>query len=83
MVTEQFDIDDAWPVVAEPFIQWVVEDRFCAGRPDWEMVDVQMTDDVHPYEMMKIRLLNASHLLIGYLGSLVGYTYVHEVMADS
>ncbi len=83
MVAEQFNIDDAFPVVAEPFLQWVVEDNFCAGRPNWEAVGVQMTSDVHPYEMMKIRLLNASHLLIGYLGSLAGYTYVHEVMADA
>lgn len=83
MVAEQFGIEDAFPVVAEPFLQWVVEDRFCAGRPDWESVGVQMTDNVHPYEMMKIRLLNASHLLIGYLGTLMGYTYVHETMADS
>lgn len=82
MVAEQFGIDDAFPVVAEPFLQWVVEDDFCAGRPNWETVGVQMTSNVHPYEMMKIRLLNASHLLIGYLGSLAGYTYVHEVMAD-
>ncbi|MBD2232890.1 mannitol dehydrogenase family protein [Phormidium tenue] len=82
MVADQFDIDDAWPVVAEPFLQWVVEDRFSAGRPDWESVGVQMTDDVHPYEMMKIRLLNTSHLLLGYLGSLKGYTYAHEAMAD-
>jgi mannitol 2-dehydrogenase len=82
MVAE-FGSDDAFPVAAEPFIQWVVEDRFCAGRPDWEAVGVQMTNNVHPYEMMKIRLLNASHLLIGYLGTLARYTYVHEVMADS
>src|SRR5919199_168778 len=82
MVVEQFGIEDAWPVVAEPFLQWVVEDNFCAGRPDWESVGVQMTNDVHPYEMMKIRLLNGSQLLIGYLGSLAGYTFVHEVMAD-
>ena len=82
MVAEQFGIDDAFPGVTEPFIQWVIEDTFCAGRPDWESVGVQMTNDVHPYEMMKIRLLNASHLLIGYLGSLAGYTYVYEVMAD-
>jgi mannitol 2-dehydrogenase len=82
MVADQFGVEDAFPVVAEPFIQWVVEDTFCAGRPDWESVGVQMTNDVHPYEMMKIRLLNASHLLIGYLGSLTGYAYVHEVMAD-
>ena len=81
LVAEQFGIEDAWPVVAEPFLQWVIEDHFCAGRPNLESVGVQFTEDVHPYEMMKIRLLNASHLLIGYLGTLVGYTYVHETMA--
>jgi len=82
MIRAQFGIEDAWPVVAEPFLQWVVEDKFCAGRPNLESVGVQFTDDVHPYEMMKIRLLNASHLLIGYLGTLMGYTFVHETMAD-
>ncbi|HEY9665036.1 MAG TPA: mannitol dehydrogenase family protein, partial [Allocoleopsis sp.] len=82
MVKEQFGIDDAFPVVAEPFLQWVVEDKFCAGRPDLESVGVQFTEDVHPYEMMKIRLLNASHLLIGYIGTLTGYSYAHETMAD-
>lgn len=83
MVQEQFGIEDAFPVVAEPFLQWVVEDHFCAGRPELETVGVQFTDDVHPYEMMKIRLLNASHLLIGYLGTLMGYTFVHETMNDA
>jgi mannitol 2-dehydrogenase len=83
MVAEQFGIEDAAPVVAESFIQWVIEDSFCMGRPDWETVGVQMVYDVHPYELMKIRLLNASHVLIGYLGLLAGYQYVHEVMADS
>mgnify|MGYP001791249620 CR=1 FL=1 len=82
MVSQQFRIKDSWPVVAEPFLQWVVEDKFCAGRPNWETVGVQMTDDVHPYEMMKIRLLNASHLLVGYLGSLLGYSYTSEAMAN-
>ena len=82
MVREQFGIEDDWPVVAEPFIQWVVEDNFCAGRPDWESVGVQMTDDVHPYEMMKLRLLNASHSLLGFLGSLLGYSYTSEAMGD-
>lgn len=82
MVHERFGVDDGWPVVAEPFLQWVVEDRFCAGRPDWESVGVQMTDDVKPYEMMKLRLLNASHSLIGYLGSLLDYTYSSDAMGD-
>ena len=80
MVSDRFGIQDAWPVVAEPFLQWVIEDSFCAGRPDWESVGVQMTDDVHPYEMMKLRLLNAGHSLIGYLGSLLGYHYTSEAM---
>jgi mannitol 2-dehydrogenase len=82
MVRSQFGIEDAFPVVAEPFLQWVIEDHFCAGRPALEQVGVQFTHDVHPYEMMKIRLLNASHLLIGYLGTLMGYSLVHESMAD-
>ena len=82
MVSEQFGIQDEWPVVAEPFLQWVIEDKFCAGRPSFESVGVQMTDDVHPYEMMKLRLLNASHSLLGYAGSLLGYTYSSEAMED-
>ncbi|MBD1846512.1 mannitol dehydrogenase family protein [Cyanobacteria bacterium FACHB-63] len=82
-VADQFGIVDDFPVMAEPFLQWVIEDQFCAGRPELETVGVQFTTDVHSYELIKIRLLNASHLLIGYLGTLLGYTYVHEVMADA
>ncbi|WP_120995290.1 mannitol dehydrogenase family protein [Stutzerimonas urumqiensis] len=75
-------IDDAWPVVCEPFVQWVLEDRFVNGRPAWDKVGVQFTDDVAPYEEMKIKLLNGSHLALTYLGWLHGYRYVHETMAD-
>ncbi|OZG69989.1 mannitol dehydrogenase [Hahella sp. CCB-MM4] len=75
-------IEDRWPVVAEPFIQWVLEDRFCNGRPEWEEVGVQFTDDVTPYEDMKIRLLNGSHLAMTYLGFLLGYRFAHETMED-
>jgi mannitol 2-dehydrogenase len=82
MVRDRFGVDDGWPVVAEPFLQWVIEDEFCAGRPDWEAVGVQLTDDVKPYELMKLRLLNASHSLMGYLGVLLGYTYSSEAMGD-
>jgi mannitol 2-dehydrogenase len=82
MVRDQYGIEDAFPVVAEPFLQWVIEDRFSAGRPKLESVGVEFTSDVHPYEMMKIRLLNASHLLMGYLGTLAGYNYAHETMND-
>ncbi|WP_434676941.1 mannitol dehydrogenase family protein [Pseudomonas sp. R1-18] len=75
-------IDDAWPVVCEPFVQWVVEDKFVNGRPAWEKVGVQFTNDVTPYEEMKIKLLNGSHLALTYLGFLKGYRYVHETMND-
>ncbi|KAA5841687.1 mannitol dehydrogenase family protein [Pseudomonas chlororaphis] len=79
---DQHGIDDAWPVVCEPFAQWVLEDKFVSGRPAWEKVGVQFTDDVTPYEEMKIKLLNGSHLALTYLGFLKGYRFVHETMAD-
>ncbi|GAA4723551.1 mannitol dehydrogenase family protein [Isoptericola chiayiensis] len=82
LVAERFGIDDAWPVVAEPFCQWVLEDRFAAGRPPFEQVGVQVVDDVEPYELMKLRLLNASHQALCYLGYLSGYRYAHEVCQD-
>jgi mannitol-1-phosphate/altronate dehydrogenase len=81
-VAETFGIQDNWPVVTEPFRQWVIEDTFCNGRPPLEEVGAQFVTDVHPYEMMKIRLLNASHQAMGYLGYLCGYRYVHEAMND-
>ncbi|MCK9813752.1 mannitol dehydrogenase family protein [Pseudomonas sp. MAFF 302046] len=79
---DQHGIDDAWPVVCEPFVQWVLEDKFVSGRPAWERVGVQFTDDVTPYEEMKIKLLNGSHLALTYLGFLKGYRFVHETMND-
>ncbi|MQT75567.1 mannitol dehydrogenase family protein [Pseudomonas helleri] len=79
---DQLGIDDAWPVVCEPFIQWVLEDKFSNGRPAWETVGVQLTDDVTPYEEMKIKLLNGSHLALTYLGFLKGYRFVHDTMND-
>lgn len=79
---DRHGIEDAWPVVCEPFVQWVLEDRFVNGRPAWEKVGVQFTDDVTPYEEMKIKLLNGSHLALTYLGFLCGYRYVHETMED-
>ena len=81
-VKDMFGLEDAWPVVTEPFLQWVIEDTFSNGRPAWERVGAELVADVAPYELMKMRLLNASHLAMGYLGALVGYTYVHEVMQD-
>lgn len=75
-------VNDAWPVVCEPFSQWVLEEHFPLGRPEWEQVGVQVVPDVRPYELMKLRLLNASHQALGYLGYLSGYEYVHEVAQD-
>jgi mannitol-1-phosphate/altronate dehydrogenase len=72
---------DRWPVFCESVTQWVIEDRFVAGRPAWEEVGAQFVPDVAPYEMMKLRLLNASHLAIAAIGRLMGRTYVHEAMA--
>ena len=74
-------IVDRWPVVAEPFRQWVVQDDFVAGRPRWEDVGVLFTDDVHAWELYKLRILNAGHSCIAYLCALAGITYVDEAMA--
>jgi len=70
--------DDHAPLMAESFIQWVIEDRFANGRPEWEKVGVEMTGDVQPYEEAKIRILNASHSAIAWAGTLSGLTYIHE-----
>ncbi|AEG45481.1 mannitol dehydrogenase family protein [Isoptericola variabilis] len=82
LVAERFGVDDAWPVVAEPFTQWVIEDRFPTGRPPYEEVGAQLVDDVEPYELMKLRLLNASHQALCYLGYLAGHRYAHEVTQE-
>ncbi|AZI44574.1 mannitol dehydrogenase family protein (plasmid) [Deinococcus psychrotolerans] len=78
-VADEYGIEDGWPVIAESFTQWVLEDHFTLGRPAFETVGVQVVSDVEPYELMKLRLLNASHQAMSYLGLLAGYTYVHEV----
>jgi mannitol 2-dehydrogenase len=80
-VAQQFGIVDAWPVVCEPFTQWVLED-FVSERPPLEQAGVQVVDDVTPYELMKLRLLNASHQGLCYFGRLCDYTYVHEAAQD-
>ncbi|MGH3358676.1 MAG: mannitol dehydrogenase family protein [Nocardioidaceae bacterium] len=81
-VAERTGVADAWPVVAEPFTQWVLEDSFTVGRPPYENVGVQVVDDVEPYELMKLRLLNASHQGLCYFGYLAGFRLVHEVCRD-
>jgi len=79
---ETVGIEDAVPVVCEPFLQWVLEDRFPAGRPAWEEAGVQFVSDVTPYEKMKLRLLNAGHSFLGFAGSLCGYETIDEAVSD-
>jgi len=81
-LADRHGLADRWPVVCETFTQWVIEDRFPAGRPAWERVGAQFVDDVEPYEFMKLRLLNASHLAVSGLGRLAGYVTIAETMAD-
>ncbi|MEL6617629.1 MAG: mannitol dehydrogenase family protein [Pseudomonadota bacterium] len=76
-------IDDQAPVTHENFRQWVIEDRFCAGRPPWEQVGATITENVHPYESMKIRMLNAGHQLLANAGEVLGRETISACMADA
>ncbi len=76
-------VDDPAALMGESFIQWVIEDKFIAGRPAWEKVGVEMVTSVDAYEEAKIRLLNATHSCIAWAGTLVGYTYIHEGTHDA
>jgi fructuronate reductase len=81
-ISSALGMTDAWPVVTEPFTQWIVEDRFTAGRPDFSAAGVQMVLDVTPFEHMKLRLLNASHSALAYLGYLAGHETIASAMTD-
>ncbi len=81
-LAEEFGVTDGWPVVTEPFRQWVIEDAFVAGRPPWEDLDITVTSDVEPYELMKLRLLNAGHSTMAYLAALAGIELVDEAMRE-
>ncbi|MEA2362628.1 MAG: mannitol 2-dehydrogenase [Thermoleophilaceae bacterium] len=81
-VARDFGVLDRWPVVTEPYSQWVVEDRFCNRRPPLDRVGVQFVSDVTPYALTKTRLLNATHCAIGFLGSLAGLSRADEVMGE-
>ena len=81
-ISNRFGIDDQWPVLCEPFTQWVLEENFSDGRPPLHDAGVQIVADVEPYELMKLRLLNASHQALCYPGYLVGYRLVHDVTSD-
>ena len=78
---DEFGLDDEWPVVSEPFRQWVLEDSFAAGRPRFEDVGALFTDRVHDWELYKLRLLNATHSCLAYLMAIAGVVYVDEAIA--
>ena len=82
LIMERFGVVDRTPVVCEPFRQWVLEDDFAAGRPAFEHVGVEMTNDVVPYEKMKMRILNGGHSTLGYFADLLGIGFIHEAAAD-
>lgn len=75
-------VRDPAGVACEPFRQWVIEDNFVAGRPDWEKAGAQLVNDVIPFEEMKLRMLNGSHSFLAYLGYLAGYAHINDCMAD-
>lgn len=81
-VANELGIDDQWPVVCEPFKQWVIEDHFAAGRPPWELAGATMVDDVTPFELMKLRCLNGTHSTLAYLGVIAGIETIADAMTD-
>ncbi|KKB13091.1 dioxygenase [Devosia geojensis] len=81
-VSSLIGAEDAWPIMTEPFTQWVIEDHFPAGRPPFEAVGAQVVEDVEPFELMKLRMLNGSHSTLAYLGYLAGHQHVSDAMGD-
>ncbi|QFZ18372.1 mannitol dehydrogenase family protein [Saccharothrix syringae] len=81
-VEHDFGVDDRWPVITEPFRQWVIEDAFCNDRPPLDRVGARFVDDVAPYKLIKSRLLNGTHCALGYLGHLAGHRSTDGAMAD-
>jgi fructuronate reductase len=82
LVQQKCGYIDAYPVPTEPFSEWVVSGRFPAGRPRWEEADVALVDDVGPFEQRKLRLLNGSHSMLAYAGSIRGHSTIDEAIAD-
>jgi fructuronate reductase len=81
-IAARLGVEDAWPIVTEPFSQWVIEDLFPTGRPRFEDSGATLVSDVAPFELAKLRLLNGSHSTLAYLGYLAGYETVSDAMAD-
>ncbi|OAT23961.1 D-mannonate oxidoreductase [Buttiauxella gaviniae ATCC 51604] len=81
-VAKATGVADPVAIACEPFRQWVIEDNFVAGRPEWEKAGAELVKDVLPYEEMKLRMLNGSHSFLAYLGYLAGYQHISECMLD-
>ena len=81
-ITRELGVEDPCAISCEPFIQWIIEDNFVAGRPDWGSAGAQLVDDVLPWEEMKLRMLNGSHSFLAYLGYLAGYAHISDCMQD-
>ena len=82
-IADQLGVYDPCAIACEPFRQWVIEDSFVNGRPEWDKVGAQFVEDVVPFEMMKLRMLNGSHSFLAYLGYLAGYAHINECMEDA
>jgi len=81
-ISAEHGVDDRWPVITEPFSQWIIEDDFCNGRPPLEAVGVDFVDDVRPFELMKTRMLNGAHSALGHLAVLAGFETTDQAMAN-
>lgn len=82
-IAELLGCEDPCGIACEPFRQWVIEDNFVAGRPDWNVAGAEFVEDVVPYEEMKLRMLNGSHSFLAYLGYLGGYDHISDTMTDT
>jgi fructuronate reductase len=83
LAAERTGMADAWPVVTEPFSQWVLEDTFPAGRPPWDRAGVELVADVAPFEQAKLRILNGAHSALAYLGLLSGHATIADAVEDA
>lgn len=81
-ISAQLGVIDAWPVVGEPFFDWVIEDRFAAGRPDWQHGGARFVADAKPFETLKLRMVNGSHSALAYLGAMAGWRTVDVAIAQ-
>ncbi|MCG7585710.1 fructuronate reductase [Photobacterium sp. OFAV2-7] len=81
-ITQLVGVEDPCGIACEPFRQWVIEDKFVNGRPDWDVAGAEFVSDVVPFEEMKLRMLNGSHSFLAYLGYLGGYPHISDTMTN-